>query len=84
MKNKAIVIWVDTPVKIYHKCSHIHRMSHNWRKKFTSNDFMKDYGDLPIGTFNDITNKFEPCINTRGYGYAARKRLKYRKCKKYS
>ncbi len=60
-----MVIWVDTPVKIYHKCRY---------KGFT-----KDYGDIPIMRYNNITNNWESVDNHRGYGYAKRKDIKYRK-----
>ena len=40
------------------------------------------YGDIPIITRNDITGDFETVINNRGYGYAGRHRMCYRKCNK--
>ena len=72
--NDNVVIWRDTPVLIKHKCIHIKKIGGK-----THNSFIIDYGDVPVGSINAITGKFEPCINHRGYGYAARKRMKYRK-----
>ena len=37
-------------------------------------DFTDDYGDVPVGNYNSKTGKFEECVNTRGYAYAARLR----------
>jgi len=73
-----MVIWKDTPVRIRHKCKHIKKMSQNYKKGFWYTGFINDDGDLPIGRLNVITGEFEPCVNTRGYGYAKRKDIKYR------
>jgi hypothetical protein len=72
-----IGIWVDTPVVIRHKCTHIRKGT---QKSY--NSFITDNGDIPVGSVNNITNKYERCVNHRGFGYAARKRMKYRKNKK--
>lgn len=40
-----------------------------------------EYGDIPVAVYNDITKQFMPVVNNRGYGYACRKRMKYRKKK---
>lgn len=78
-----MVIYKDTPVRIKHKVWHIHKLTNQRKGKNAGHrDFCNDLGDIPAGQINEITNKFEPCINNRGYGYAARNRLKYRKCRK--
>jgi hypothetical protein len=83
MKNQfEIVVWRDTPVRVKHKTKHIKKYKQNYLNGFWYTGFILDYGDLPGGRFNDITGKFEPCVNNRGYGYANRKALKYRKNKK--
>jgi len=40
-----------------------------------------DCGDIPIATYNENTKKFEHVVNNRGYGYASRRNLKFRKTK---
>jgi len=62
-------IYKDVPVEINHKCWHIHRIGGMLHKDFTD-----DYGDVPVGNYNSKTGKFEECVNTRGYAYAARLR----------
>ena len=76
-KNNNLVIWRDTPAIIKHKMEHIRKLG---GKLFSG--FILDNGDVPIGQFNSITKKFEPCVNTRGIAYATRKRLKFKKNKK--
>jgi hypothetical protein len=71
-----MVIWQGSPVKIYHKTAHI-----RWNGDKVRYAFTIDYGDIPVGNLNEITMKFEPCVNTRGHAYAARKRFSYRKRK---
>lgn len=66
-------IWRDIPVKIFHKFHHIKYIGDRGRFSFAV-----DYGDVPVGSINPITGKFEPCVNTRGNAYAARKRKMYR------
>lgn len=39
----------------------------------------KDYGDIPVARYNEITGKIEAVDNPRGNAYAARKRQRYRK-----
>lgn len=75
------VLWVDTPVKVKHKTKHIKKHKENKLKGFFYTGFMIDRGDLPAVNLNGITNKEEVVKNTRGLGYACRKRLKYRKTK---
>jgi hypothetical protein len=82
MKDEIeIVCWVDTPVRVKHKTKHIKKIKENYKKSFFYTGFINDYGDIPMGRFNNITNQFEPCINNRGYGYAKRKDIKYRRKK---
>lgn len=40
--------------------------------------FGRIYGDVPVGSLNEITGAFEPTVNTRGRAYAKRSDLKYR------
>lgn len=40
------------------------------------------YGEIPLCTYNEITQKFEAVVNTRGLAYAARNRKMYRKDKR--
>ncbi len=47
-------------------------------RKNTWNGTKTSYGDIPVGSINTITGKFEPCVNNRGRAYAARNRLSYR------
>jgi len=61
-------------VIIEHKCWHIHKID-----GIVHRDFTKDYGDIPTGRFNEITGRFEECVNRRGKAYAARNRKKFRK-----
>ena len=42
---------------------------------------VKYYGDIPVARYNEITRKFEPVVNPRGYAYGARRRQCYRKKK---
>lgn len=37
------------------------------------------YGDVPVGSLNEITGAFEPTVNPRGRAYAKRSDLKYRR-----
>lgn len=71
-----MVIYNDVCVPIIHKIWHIHKIG-----KRLHRDFTKDFGDIPVGNLNEITGKFEPCVNTRGRAYAARNRKKYLKRK---
>ena len=74
-----MTIWKDTPVRIFHKTKHIKKMKENFLKNFFRTGFTKDCGDLPVRRFNEITEKMEEVVNNRGYGYAKRKDIKYRK-----
>jgi len=73
------MFYKDTRVKIRHKCWHIHKIGGKLHRDFTI-----DYGDVPVISYNSITNKFEAVVNTRGRAYAARKRLAYRSKHKIS
>jgi len=72
-----MVFYRTIPVPIEHKCCHVHKIGGKLHC-----DFTKDFGDIPIGRFNEITNQFEEVVNTRGNAYAARKRKKFRHLKK--
>jgi hypothetical protein len=72
-----MVIWQDVPVVIIHKIWHRQKL-----KKRSHRNFTKDYGDIPVGSFNEITMKWEYVVNTRGIAYATRNRLRFRKNKK--
>ena len=67
-------IYRDVPVKIRHKCWHIHKLGGKPHRDFTN-----DYGDIPVAYLNPITKKMEEVVNNRGLAYAARNRQKYRK-----
>lgn len=73
MENN-LVIWRDVPVRIDSNKPHIHKIG---GKLCTCRH--RDYGDLPVINFNAVTNKAEPVVNNRGYGYAARNRFSYRR-----
>jgi len=68
-----MVIWQDVTVRIRHKIWHVHGVKGRLHR-----DFTLDYGDIPLWRFNEITNKREICVNTRGRAYGARKRQMYR------
>jgi len=67
-------IYRDVPVKIMHKCWHIHKINGKVHR-----DFCNDYGDVPVCYVNQTTNKWEDVVNNRGNAYGARKRQMYRK-----
>lgn len=67
-----MVIWKDISVKIRTKMKHIRKVGGR-----VYNSFIVTYGDVPMGRFNEITQKFEECVNHRGRAYAARKRECY-------
>jgi len=71
-----MVIWKDVPVLIKDKMVHCKKIG---GKIFKS--FIIDYGDIPVGRYNDQTGKWEEVENNRGKAYAARKRQKYRRKK---
>jgi len=71
-----MIIWKDVPVPITIKMVHIRKIGGK-----TYNAFIKDFGDVPVGVYNNITKQFMQVDNARGNAYAARKRLKYRKNK---
>lgn len=82
MKNENMVVYstIDVVVKI--KINHQKRRFMNKRNKHTGVGFCLDYGDIPAWTYNDITNKTEPVLNTRGVAYAHRNALRYKKNKR--
>lgn len=44
----------------------------------TFHKFINSFGDLPAANMNLTTGKMEEVVNTRGFGYAGRNRLKHR------
>lgn len=68
-----MIFWKDIDVKVKHKFSQIHKIGGKRYFKFNV-----DYGDIPVVRLNEITDKLEAVVNTRGRAYAARKRLMYR------
>ena len=74
-----MAIWRDTAVEITHRFCRVRKISGNKMKIYTG--LGTDNGDIPMGSLNTITNKFEPCDNKRGLAYAHRKDVKYRKKK---
>lgn len=73
-----MVIWRDIGVKVTHKIIHIKKIG---GKIYRS--FIKDYGDIPVMHFNEITGRIEPVVNNRGRAYAARARQMYRRSKRH-
>ena len=73
MKTEDFVIWQDVPVKIRHKCVHVHSVGGKIHK-----DFCNDLGDIPVCRINRANNKIEKCENLRGLAYAKRRDIKYR------
>lgn len=41
--------------------------------------FILDYGDVPVGRWNEITGRMEEVVNTRGKAYATRNHKAFRK-----
>jgi len=78
MKHDALTIYWTSPVKLRHKFHHVRKLYGRSRYAFAV-----DYGEMPISTYNDETQRFETVDHhLRGLAYAARKRMKYRKNKK--
>lgn len=73
---KSVNMWRDVPVKIRRKMWHIRGINKRLRRAFCC-----IYGDVPIGSYNTKTEKFELCFNSRGNAYALRNALRNRKCK---
>lgn len=73
-----VVFWRDVPVRIYHKIKHIHKLKGKIHKNFT-----QDFGDIPMFRYNPKSGKYEKVVNFRGYAYAKRRDIKYRKRSKY-
>lgn len=69
-----MVIYKSIPVRIRKKMSFVTKIGGKARFGFCS-----DWGDVPVARFNDITNKIEPVVNTRGWGYANRNDYKFHK-----
>ena len=72
-----MVIYKDVPARITHKCWHIHKIGGVLHRNFT-----KDYGDVPVANYNEITGKFEAVVNNRGNAYATRNRMKFKRKEK--
>ena len=79
MKNENVVAYTSTAVVIARKMSHQKYHFLRKRNKHQGIGFCYDEGDIPVWTFNDITQKFEPTVNNRGLAYAHRNALRYRK-----
>ena len=69
-------IYRDINVLYREKCRHAVRKGDRF---VNSSGFGVFAGDIPVGSFNEITGKFEPAVNNRGRAYAARKRAAYRR-----
>lgn len=75
MEKTTETFWRDVPsVLTKQKIVHIHKIGGKPHKDFTIVE-----GEIPVICYNKITEKFEDVVNNRGYAYAARKRLKYKK-----
>lgn len=72
-----MVIWKDIPVRIKHKILHCKKIGGKLYKSF-----IMDYGDIPVGRYNEQTGQWEEVVNPRGKAYAARRREKYRRKKR--
>jgi len=72
-----MVFYKSVPVIIKVKMAHIRKIGGR-----SYNSFILDYGDVPGIRLNVITGKGEAVVNNRGYAYACRNRLRYRKNKK--
>ena len=70
-----MVIWKDISVLYRAKELHVKKIGKLYRA------FCLSFGEVPVGSFNEITGKFEACANARGRAYGARKRLCYRRKK---
>lgn len=66
------VIYRDVPVLTRKKEYHVRKMHGRLRYSF-----IVSVGDVPVASFNSITNKYEQVLNTRGFAYAARGRQMY-------
>ena len=74
LKEHNMTIWRDIPVLIKCKIHNVYKPG-----KLVHRSFCLDYGDVPCGSLNDATMKYEICVNSRGNAYAARNRMTYRK-----
>lgn len=73
MKTDDLVIYKDVPVRIIHKCWHVHKVCGKCHR-----DFTKDFGDVPVTRVNPETGNWEEVVNNRGLAYATRNRLMYK------
>jgi hypothetical protein len=69
-----MIIWKTVPVLFKDKITHVKKVCGK-----TYHSFIVDFGDVPVARINEITGMVEDVVNSRGYAYAARKRMKYRK-----
>lgn len=81
MKNENMVVYAEVDVIIKQKGYHQKRRFLNKRNQHTGIGFFKDYGDIPVWTYNDITRKAEPVVNNRGIAYAHRNASRYKQKK---
>jgi len=51
------------------------------RRKLFKKSFCKEFGDIPVLYFNEKTNSNSVVDNRRGYAYALRNALRYKKAK---
>lgn len=72
-----LVFWRDVPVKVRDKVWHIHKFGGKVHRNLCTG-----FGEIPVASFNEETNKLEPVVNSRGYGYAKRRDLKFRKTRR--
>lgn len=76
----SITIYADVNVPVICKSLHVRKPGHIHNPgKHVSRSFISDFGTLPVASWNEQTQKFEPVVNTRGVAYAARNRRKYRR-----
>ena len=68
-----MVIYKSVPVVISMKMSHVRKIDGR-----LYGGFCMDHGDIPVATYNEITQRFEAVDNSRGYGYAHRNAKRYR------
>jgi hypothetical protein len=76
MANPLTIYRDVYPVLVSVKKPHIHKMGGR-----VYNHHYVDYGDVPVGTLNEVTGLWEPVVNLRGRAYATRNRKQFRKKK---
>jgi len=69
-----MIFWKDIGVVIHRKMLHCRKACGK-----TYLGIIKTLGDLPMGRFNEVTQKFEPVENRRGRAYATRNDIRYHK-----